>query len=237
MTISARRQAQIDIAATDPRGLEGIHDVNRARSIFRQVAIGMKPATLIELMVNSANPDALLHELLKIKEFLSRDQLQEFVELLYIPSNNQIFSDALIQELVERYWRLCVTVRLDRSDYRRAWDEVKRALGGPEGDTASYLVTANPSALIELVFKFMKGKDLVSEITEDFIPAPDHVPYLYGTGSLYWVSKVAGWKIVLETGNATNEQGVNRTGQMILAIARVYRDEQKTRRRRKKNKS
>lgn len=217
-------QAQSDAANVDS-DLSGIHSVDRLKAIFRRVAPGTKPDKIVTLMSNSEHPDVLIQELLEMPAFHTREQLEKFIELL--ANTHDVFDRDHVQTMVEMYWRLCVDIRLDRGDYRRAWDEVKRSRKGIGEHVGE---TADVHALVEQVFDYMKQKGLVSEIVEEYIKAPDFVPYP-GT-SLHRISKIPGWKFVIDSGSSSREKGVDRIGQMILAIA-AFLKEQKVSKRKK----
>jgi len=222
-------QAMVDCAIEEEDGLESIDNLEVLKVVFRKMARSMGTRSSLRRIPTSAHPDALAG--IMLMEYIStEEELDLLAEILF--EYDELFSAAALEPFVDAYRARDLRAHLRYGNYRHAWEDLDKAYfglsdGAPEeGALPSagmvFEMAASAStvrALIEEIHQHMCGRGLVAPITEDFIekPASDtHFP----RGE----REVPGWKFAVAMG-ASQASGVNRTGQMILAIKRRLCDE------------
>lgn len=235
---SAERQAIFDYALTDERGLEHFTSLPEATEMLGLIAGQLEPFELFVRVRSSAFPNELLELLIGVlttKIEARPDMLKPIAEAL-LEDNNE-FRVSSIESFFDHYWSVCVRSRLLRKDYRRAFDEVKRANLGLQGNHYSRISGSLMHTLIEEIYDYMHSQGHLDAVADEPMRLFDQ---RYERHKL--VSNLAGFQLAQVVGGVDwKEEEISRTwrttmmdipyankiGQMIIAIAGRLNSERK----------
>lgn len=240
-----RLRAMVDMAIDDPHALECVHDLVTAEAIIRRLIGRLDLAALIELISNSPHPAELL---VKLPLILGKTpEVMEAVTVVLLKSRGE-WDNTTLFAFADEYWCFIVRELIARGDYRRAWDETRRAWNGfgkhdyvdgalPHhgyGNLAASRETV--VSLIGQIYERLVEMKVLSPASEEPVEAPERSQYGHGR-----IAKVAGIAFADAVGgiDAKNMERphapryLNPLGKQVVSVAGYYAAERSAARKRR----
>lgn len=229
-----------DIALEEPHGLSDIEDLTTAKRVVSQIAPRLTIDQLLERISHSPYTFELLRFLPHVYGSM-KEQLRPVVDLLLEKGSRYFDSDAL-GEFADLYWQAVVNERIARKDYRRAYDDIKRAFRGmradPEaipGDALYYPpkngvpedMATSPQCTKQMLHRLhaaMREAELIEDV---LVTAKQRWPYFSDAPGMLFAAGVGGreW---------TEQHDTTLCDMQIMAIARYLNSERNDSRKRRR---
>ncbi len=240
----------VDVAVDDSRGLGAIGTLPKAQAVLRRLIGVLRPEELLERILHSPLQAALIKALPNLVGTTSV-QLRPYVDaMLNWNDENAEWELDSHHALAAAYWQAVVLERITLRDYRRAWDEIRRAYRGFQSQEDSSFGDPNRTPTDEVLCGGPSEMAATSEVVENLVielyskmlverlvPAVSSTPVQvddYEKHTVYRVQKREGKQT--KPANYTSHKpvpgigfakavgntisGYDRIGQMVLALAR-----------------
>ncbi len=225
-----------DIALVEPHGLSDIEDLTTAKRVVSQIALRLTIDQLLERISHSPYTVELLRFLPHVYGSM-KEQLRPVFDLLLEKGSRYFDSDAL-GEFADLYWQAVVNERIIRKDYRRAYDDIKRAFRGMRDAELieDVLVTAKNGVPEDMAISPQCTKQMLhrlhaamrdAELIEDvLVTAKQNWPYFSDAPGMLFAAGVGGreW---------TEQHDTTLCDMQIMAIARYLNSERNDSRKRR----
>ncbi len=231
MDTLAVKQALLDLALEDERALESsAGGFARHNAVVRALALKLKPVELIDRIKYSPFASSLMEEVPSILG-ASDEALEEVMQILR--ETHESWPGGGYHGFISAYWRIRTMKWIALHDYRRAWDDIKKAVMVDDHDP---LRPSNHSTFLNILrlAQAMRLKGLIDYRIHDGINYPKEVvlPGLRVLRQLYpnlCESISSGEPTYLRAGFYTFDE----SQQAILAIAAHFAQERNAKRKKR----
>lgn len=196
-------QAMVDVATEETHGLDAITNLNISKRVVRELARKLSTAALLERIKHSRFNNELLGFLPHVFGH-NRKGLHPVAEIL-LKSEDDEWDNSELRKFADTYWGIVVHGYVMNGDYRRAWDEIRRAFRGlsptepansfelyPHGEARQLAASRDYlSTLIAELYAALYSKAKVQLVSDSAVPFQSVIERYPGARNAYYLPR--GW--------------------------------------------